>query len=501
MKTMRCVISLFLLCIMLCLTPMSVLAIDDRIDVCYTINENNERVSMPQMYRFLENLRGSYDGMEMSNPNDLCIASDGKIYVADTGNSRILKFSERGEYICSFDNGEESGLITPKGVATDEEQNIYIADSGNQRIVVLDQEGHFQYAHGKPDSDMLSGLAVYEPTKIDIGINGTLNVLVGKEFMSLSKDNEFLGYVGSADVGFSLKNLLINIFASERQKKLITKVQPDTYNNFTISDSGMIYAVSYGLENQIKKITSVGDNIYPNGKYGEYGLNQWNIKVRPNFSDIAVSDSEIIFVSELNTGRIYQYDRNGQLLSVFGGSGSGEGLFLSISAIDVDAQGNLYVLDSGYGQIQVFHPTYFNELILEASDLYENGEYDASYEKWMEVLDLHDSYPIALSTVAKILYKNKDFVASQEYYQLVDDQEGYGKANGEVKHEWVSEHFLLVCLILFAVFIAVLVGVFKFKRYADKMNHDLNYGVERKRRKKSAGGIKWGNYIHMSYKS
>lgn len=484
MRKMRYAISLFMLCILLCLTPMSVFAIDDRIDVCYTINENKEHVSMPQMYSFSKNLRGSYEGLEMSNPNDLCIANDGHIYIADTGNNRILKFSESGEYICSFTNHEEKGLITPKGVAIDDEKNIYIADSGNQRIVVLDKDGHFLYAYGKPESDMLSGLAVYEPTKIAVGINGTLNVLVGKEFMSLSKSNEFLGYVGSADVGFSIKNLFISLFASEKQKKLITKVQPDTYNNFTVANSGMIYAVSYGLKDQIKKITSVGDNIYPEGEYGEYGLNQWNIKVRPNFSDIAVSDSEIIFVSELNTGRIYQYDRNGQLLSVFGGSGRGEGLFLSISAIDVDADGNLYVLDSGYGQIQVFHPTHFNQLILEASSLYENGEYDASYEKWMEVLSLHDSYPIALNTVAKILYKNKDFTASQEYYKLVGNQEGYGKANGEVRHNWISEHFLVVCLVLLVLFCVVLVGLFKFKRYADKMNHDLNFGVERKRKKK-----------------
>lgn len=485
MKTIRCIVSVIMLCITVSLTPISVYAIDDRIDVCYTINEKKEHVSMPQMYDFSMVLRGTYDGLEMSNPNDLHIAKDGQIYIADTGNNRILKFSESGDFICSFLNNEKDGLITPKGVTTDDNHNIYIADSGNQRIVVLDRDGHFQYAHGKPDSDMLSGLAVYEPTKIAVGINGTLNVLVGKEFMALSENNEFLGYVGSADVGFSFKNLLISMFASAKQKKLITKVQPDTYNNFTVSDSGMLYAVSYGLKDQIKKITSVGDNIYPEGEYGEYGLNQWNIKVRPNFSDIAVRGSEIIFVSELNTGRIYQYDRNGQLLSVFGGRGSGEGLFLSISAIDVDTQGNLYVLDSGYGQIQVFKPTYFNNLILEATSLYENGEYDASYEKWMEVLSFHDSYPIALTTVAKILYKNKDYVASQTYYKLVEDQEGFRKANGEVKHEWVTEHFLLVCFMIFVAFLAALVGIFRFKKYADKMNHDLNFGVERKRKKKN----------------
>ena len=478
MKILRCSAFIFMLVLFVCLTPISVLAIDNRIDVCYTLNEKDERVSIPQMFSFTQVIRGQYDGLEMSNPSDLFIDEFGNIFIADTGNNRILKFTSKGEFVCTFDNAASGGLITPKGVTVDKNQNIYIADSGNQRIVVLDKDGKFISSQGKPESELLTGLAVYEPTKIAIGINDTLNVLVGKEFMTIGKDNEFLGYVGSSEVGFSLKNLFISLFASEKQKKLITKVQPDTYNNFTLDDSGMIYAVSYGNVNQIKKITSVGDNIYPKDNYGEYSLNEFNVQVRPNFSDIAVSGEGIVYVSELNTGSIYQYDGNGELLSVFGGKGSGQGLFLSISAIDIDKDGKLYVLDAGYGNVQIFEATYFNKLIVEATNLYEEGEYDASYEKWMETLQIHDSYPIALNTVAKILYKRKFYGEALDYYKLAENQSGYGKANAKVRHEWISSHFFIVCLIILVAAAAAFAGLLRFKAYADRMNHDLNFGSQ-----------------------
>lgn len=491
MKLLRCSITVIMIVLIVFLTPISAFAIDNQIDVCYTLNENDERVSMPQMYSFTKVLRGQFDGLEMSNPSDLYIDSNGDMYIADTGNNRILKFTGTGEFLRSFDNAASGGLITPKGVTVDKNQNIYIADSGNQRIVILDKDGKFISSQGKPESDLLSGLAVYEPTKIAIGTNDTLNVLVGKEFMSIGKNNEFLGYVGSADVGFSLKNLFISLFASEHQKQLITKVQPDTYNNFALDDSGMIYAVSYGTTNQIKKITSVGDNIYPEDDYGEYSLNEFNVQVRPNFSDIAVSKEGIISVSELNTGRLYQYDRNGELLSVFGGQGSGEGLFLSISAIDIDDNGNLYVLDSGYGNVQIFTPTLFNKVIVEATNLYEEGKYSDAYEKWMEVLQIHDSYPIALNTIANILYKAKDYENALDYYKLAENQSGYEKALAKVQHEWISDHFIIVCICLFAVAIIAFAGLLRFRLYAYRMNHDLNYGTDTlKRKRKQRGGLR-----------
>lgn len=467
--------SLILVCILMVSNVMQVYAIDDGISTSYTINDNNEKVSIPETYSYERVIRGNYDGLEMSNPSDIFIQENTYIYVADTGNNRVLKFDMTGNYIRMFDNSGEKGLINPKSICTDDNGNLYIADSGNERITVLDAEGNFIKEYTKPTSDLISPTLIFEPTKISLNDNGLLYVLVGKEFMIIDEENNFLGYLGSAEVPFSFKNLFIRLFASETQKKSITKQQPDQYNNFTVA-SGMVYAVSYGLKDQIKKITSVGDNIYPTGDYGEYTYNQNNAIVRPNFTDVAVSEDGIIYVTELNSGRIYQYDQNGKLLSVFGGEGNGQGKFLSPVAIEIDQNGCIYVLDTGYGNVQVLKPTLFIQTVIDAVVLYENGEYDASYEKWQEVLKIHDSYPVALNTIAKIFYKNKDYGEALKYSKLAGNQKEYGKTNTMYRHGFMSKNFAWICLVIVVVAILLLKAIMSFKAYADKKNHELNYG-------------------------
>ena len=477
MKYIRFIVA-FVLCITAALASMPVFAIDSSTNTSYTVNDNNKKVSIPETYSFERVIRGVYSGLQMTNPSDIYIHNNEFLYVADTGNNRILKFDLVGNLISIFDNSGEKGLISPKSICVDSKDNLYIADSGNQRITVLDSMGNFVKEYKKPESDLISDTLIFEPSKICLNKNGLLYVLVGKEFMIIDEENNFLGFLGSSEVPFSLKNLFIRLFASDEQKKLITKVQPDQYNNFTVSGE-MVYAVSYGTKDQIKKISSVGDNIYPTGEYGEYSYNQNNQIVRPNFTDIAVSSDGIIFASELNSSNIYQYGQNGELLSVFGGEGSGEGKFLSPAAIEVDKNGYVYVLDAGYGNIQVLKPTLFINMIIEASCSYENGKYDLAYDKWQEVLGIHDSYPIGLNTVAKILYKNKQYGEALKYAKLAGNQELYGKINAKYRHAFLSENFALLCLVAIVVVLLAVVFIMRFKKYADKKNREMIFGKEK----------------------
>ena len=97
---------------------------------------------------------------------------------------------------------------------------------------------------------------------------------------------------------------------------------------------------------------------------------------------------------------------------------------------------------------------------------------------------MHDSYPIALNTVGKILYKSKDYDKALDYYKLAENQAGYEKALAKVQHQWVSEHFLIVSLGIFIVAALSFLGIMRFRSYAYRMNHDLNYGTDTLKRKK-----------------
>ena len=82
---------------------------------------------------------------ELDLPWGLTVAPSGDVYVADWGNDRIARFSPTGELVGSYGRpGRGDGeLRRPASVAVDDDGYIYVADWGNERVQVLDPEGGF----------------------------------------------------------------------------------------------------------------------------------------------------------------------------------------------------------------------------------------------------------------------------------------------------------------------------------------------------------------------
>ncbi len=69
-------------------------------------------------------------------PADVATDAAGNVYVADTGNDRIQKFTAAGAYLTqwgSAGSGSEQ-LNGPRGVAADGGGNVYVADTSNDRV-------------------------------------------------------------------------------------------------------------------------------------------------------------------------------------------------------------------------------------------------------------------------------------------------------------------------------------------------------------------------------
>ena len=66
---------------------------------------------------------------EFSRPFGACLDGDDYIYVADTGNNRVLKFAPDGRFICQL-----GGSGAPVGVAVNEKGSVFVLEKSNGRI-------------------------------------------------------------------------------------------------------------------------------------------------------------------------------------------------------------------------------------------------------------------------------------------------------------------------------------------------------------------------------
>ncbi len=90
-------------------------------------------------YKFKWGSAGSGDN-DFDAPTGLAVDRTGNVYVVDTDNSRIAKFTENGKFIINIAKGKgtENGKFNvPYGVAVAEDGTVYVADTGNTRIQVF----------------------------------------------------------------------------------------------------------------------------------------------------------------------------------------------------------------------------------------------------------------------------------------------------------------------------------------------------------------------------
>jgi len=118
--------------------------------------------------------RGSGPG-EFNLPRDLAIGKDGRLYVVDGGNFRVVVFDREGRYLHSFGSvGKQYGQFArPKEVAVDREGNVYVVDTAFGNFQIFNPDGELLLFVGDrserdaPAKYMLpSGIAVDEDGRV-----------------------------------------------------------------------------------------------------------------------------------------------------------------------------------------------------------------------------------------------------------------------------------------------------------------------------------------------
>ncbi len=95
--------------------------------------------------RILKSFGGTGNGEgSFHGPQGLCYDRGGNIYVVDSGNHRVQKFSGSGDFILSFGSqGEYEGQFQKPVDCAASGGVVYVTDSGNKRISSFDDSGNF----------------------------------------------------------------------------------------------------------------------------------------------------------------------------------------------------------------------------------------------------------------------------------------------------------------------------------------------------------------------
>ncbi|MCK5032899.1 MAG: NHL repeat-containing protein [Calditrichia bacterium] len=86
----------------------------------------------------------------LKNPHGICANSRGDVYVADTGNHRVVRLFNPGsqlQFVTAIGRqGLDSGqFISPEQVVIDNSGNIYVTDTGNNRVQVFDENNKLRF--------------------------------------------------------------------------------------------------------------------------------------------------------------------------------------------------------------------------------------------------------------------------------------------------------------------------------------------------------------------
>lgn len=451
-----------LLCLCLCIAASPAAAY---VDTDYTLDNTGKRQEIPVTYtcRTVYRSFGGNVGF-MNMPEDLFLDENGILYIADTGNDRIIRFDPATGDADAVSGQGDGALRGPKGIYADTGGDLFVADTDNHRIAHLAPDGTLVEEFVKPDSELLDPEEVFSPDKIFVSDMNRLYVKQGKQFLILDAENRFEGYAGASEVGFSFTQVLINLFASAVQKSQLENREPAQYANFLLKD-GLIYAVSLAPSGQLRIISATDKNIYPEKLYGEVTLSDdGKTPVNPQFADIAVDKDGILYAIDGKSGRIYQYDAEGNLLTVCGGLGVRKGEFQSPTSLAVDDAGNLYVLDGIQNALHVFEPTAFIREVHRALSCYYNGQYAESAASWANVCRTDSGYYLANSGIGDTLYKEGRYREALGYYRTANDTAGYSRAYARLLHSLLIDYFPWVALGLAAVLTGTVCGIRALKR-------------------------------------
>lgn len=458
MQKLKRLAAALLTAVITCVT-LSVSTYADTPYVTYTINGYGQ-IRQTQTAYLAHSTITKFGGEALSSPSDICIADDGLIYVADSGNCRIVVGNSDGELVRTIGEGI---LVNPRGVFVTSDGSVYVADRDAERIFVFGSGGELVAEYSKPTSPLYGDEVSFLPIKIAVNDAGIMFVVCesntnGIVEISPTDGGTFLGYFGTNYAAKSLTTIIYRaILTDEQRAKMVSNI-PATPTNLTIDEKGLIYTVTRGNENEtLKRLNIAGTNM----------LRITEDTYADTPTSVAAGNHDNVYVAD-QQGYIFEYNNEGEMIFVFGGPDDGSqrvGLSTMVSGIAVDKQDRIYVLDSDKAQIQIYSPTEFTDLLHNALYLYSKGRYTEAKAPLTEILKMNSMFDYANKAMGRCYFREENYDEAMRYARLAKDHSGYSDAFWEIRNVWLKNNIipLIIALVVLFVVIKILKGIDKKK--------------------------------------
>ncbi len=500
MKKTISIVALLLAVLMLMATPVAASSAYQT----YTYSINGNPLYSPDAYSAFMSVGVADMGLDekgMSAPADLVTDANDNVYIADSGNNRIIildRYYQNPRYISTFINaqGIDDGLSGPQGLYVTEDR-IWVCDTGKSRIVVFDLDGNFIKVLDEPKSALFDQNSVYKPVAIAVDDWNRLYVISSTTYQGvivLTEDGEFVKFIGAQAVTISLWQIIWRRFQTEEQRKKTQSYIPVEFNNITYTPgsdegNGYLYVTTAGIDEStvssqirgktkdgtylpVKMLNSAGsENMRRNGFWPPAGEIDYSTLSKDTYSgpsriiDVACGPEETWSIIDEKRSKVYTYDFNGNLLFAFGDKGSMLGSISNIEAITYQGD-TMLILDKSNNCIVVYERTEYGDMLIEAIAAENSLDYNYAIQCWRAVLQHNSNFDAAYVGIGNALYRSGEYEASLEYFETAYDTANWSNSYREVRKEWMADYFLLLILII----VVVLVAVIKIFGFAAKVN-------------------------------
>lgn len=280
---------------------------------------------------------------QLERPNGITIDPNGFVYVADTGNHRVQKFTADGQFVAAWGGQDMSpNFNEPWDAAVALDGSLYVADTWNHRIQKLDSVGNPIGAWGE--------FGQYEPRDGSVGQSafyGPRGIVV-----AYSGDDRW-------------------VYVTDTGNKRVQVFEPDGQFAFQWGGGGVIegyldepVGIAVGPGGSSDRAVYVADTwnrrvqvFDPNGVFlRQWPIAGWDAELADEKPYLAVDAKGYVYVTDPGRYRVLVFDSQGNYVLSFGQYGFDDRSFGLPTGIAVAEDGSIYVVDSYGGRVLVFDP-------------------------------------------------------------------------------------------------------------------------------------------------